>query len=322
MKPLAEHGTTARAKGRPSAGIPGCNCTPCRRAENAYDKRRRFLNQTGRSLMVETAPVAAHLRGLFEAGAGWVQLAAVSGCSTSTMYNLLAENNPRCRRTTANKILAIRPGDAIPDQRAVPAIGAVRRVRALMALAHACKAISHACQIDHSTVTELLAGRLDTITLGLANRVNDGFRALAPTTGTSLRSRNRARRERWAPPVAWSGDAIDDPAAVPDWTGHCGTDHGWWLHSLNSIPVCPPCTAAHEQWKTDRAHLTHSERWSEIGKARAAASNRGAVIAADGRELLGYGVPIDQAAARLGVTRQHLQQELIRHPQPETELAA
>lgn len=322
MKPLAEHGTTARAKGRPSAGIPGCSCAPCRRAENAYDKRRRFLNQTGRTLTVETAPVAAHLRGLFAAGAGWVQLAAVSGCSTSTMYNLLAENNPRCRRTTANKILAIQPGDAVPDRRSIPATGTIRRARALVALAHPCRAISSACRIDHSTVTDLLAGRCDTVTVALANRVNDGFRALSACTGTSARSRNRARREGWAPPAAWSDETIDDPQAHPDWTGHCGTDHGWWLHSFNDIPTCARCQAAHDEWKAERRHLPHPERFRQLALAKAAASNRGATIAADGRELLSYGVRIDQAAARLGVTRQHLQQELVRHPQPDTELAA
>jgi lambda repressor-like predicted transcriptional regulator len=322
MKPLAEHGTTARAKGRPSAGIPGCPCPPCRRAENAYDKRRRFLNQTGRTLMVDTAPVAAHLRGLFSAGAGWIQLAAVSGCSTSTMHNLLTEQNPRCRRVTANKILAIQPGDAIPNHRSIPATGTIRRVRALMTLAHTCRAISQACRIDHSTLSDLLAERLDSVSLGLANRVDDGFRALSRTTGASARSRNRATRERWAPPGAWDDDTIDNPDAHPDWTGHCGTDRGWWIHSLEKIPHCQPCETAHQQWKTERAHLDSRTRWSELGRARGAAATREADLAADGRELLRYGAGIEQAAARLGVTKNHLQQALKRHPETQAEVAA
>lgn len=49
---------------------------------------------------------------------------------------------------------------------------------------------------------------------------------------------------------------------------------------------------------------------------------RGALLAADARELFTYGVTVEQAAARLGVTRNHLQQELLRNPQTETELAA
>ena len=49
---------------------------------------------------------------------------------------------------------------------------------------------------------------------------------------------------------------------------------------------------------------------------------RGELLAADGRELLSLGIGIEQAAERLNVTRNHLQQELLRNPKPETELAA
>ncbi|MGW2721362.1 hypothetical protein [Streptomyces sp. NPDC001492] len=52
---------------------------------------------------------------------------------------------------------------------------------------------------------------------------------------------------------------------------------------------------------------------------------RGELLASDARELFAYGVTVEQAAARLGVTKQHLQQELVRHPAPaatETALAA
>ena len=44
---------------------------------------------------------------------------------------------------------------------------------------------------------------------------------------------------------------------------------------------------------------------------------RGELLAADARELFTYGVTVEQAAIRLGVTKQHLQQELVRHPAPE-----
>lgn len=42
---------------------------------------------------------------------------------------------------------------------------------------------------------------------------------------------------------------------------------------------------------------------------------RGELLAADARELFRYGVDVRQAAVRLGVTRNHLQQELLRHPE-------
>lgn len=49
---------------------------------------------------------------------------------------------------------------------------------------------------------------------------------------------------------------------------------------------------------------------------------RGELLAADARELFRYGVTVEQAAARLGVSRNHIQQELLRHPENEQELAA
>jgi len=42
---------------------------------------------------------------------------------------------------------------------------------------------------------------------------------------------------------------------------------------------------------------------------------RGELLAADARELFTYGIGVEQAAERLGVTKTHLYQELLRHPE-------
>ncbi|SDN18648.1 helix-turn-helix domain-containing protein [Streptomyces wuyuanensis] len=312
-KPLADHGTTARAKGRPSGGIPPCPCRPCRDAENAYDKRRRYLNATGRTLMVDTAPVADHIRDLFNAGAGWVQLAAATGCSSSTLHKILTGRIPQCRRTTANKILAVRPGDAIPPGRLVPAIGSIRRIRALLAAAHPCKAISIASGVEHSMISDLVNGSLSVVKLHVAQRIDAGYRKLAGTVGTSTRSRRRAERNQWAPPAAW--DDLDNPAAHPEWTGHCGTDRGYWVHTLQKLAMCERCAEAHERWVADHAHLTREDRNKRLFAQRATAASREASLAEDARELLRLDIPVDVAAARLGVTRNHLQQAMKRHPE-------
>jgi hypothetical protein len=142
------------------------------------------------------------------------------------------------------------------------------------------------------------------------------------TEGTYKKVRGLARARGWAPPGAWDDDTIDDPNAHPDWTGHCGTDRGWWLHRLEDIPVCQPCETAHSAWKAERAQLTKEQRWQELGQARATARSREADLAHDARELLRYGADIEQAAERLGVTRQHLQQAMLRHPETQPERTA
>ncbi|MEV7394910.1 hypothetical protein [Streptomyces sp. NPDC091215] len=57
-------------------------------------------------------------------------------------------------------------------------------------------------------------------------------------------ARVRATAAGWAPHGAWDDDTIDDPAALPEWTGHCGTTRGADLHERHNIPLCPPCKAA------------------------------------------------------------------------------
>ncbi|MFF9758609.1 hypothetical protein ACF1G4_03410 [Streptomyces caelestis] len=57
-------------------------------------------------------------------------------------------------------------------------------------------------------------------------------------------ARDRATAAGWAPPAAWDDDTIDDPAAIPQWTGHCGTTRGADIHARHDIPLCPPCQAA------------------------------------------------------------------------------
>jgi hypothetical protein len=54
----------------------------------------------------------------------------------------------------------------------------------------------------------------------------------------------RAAAARWAPVGAWDDDTIDDPAAIAEWTGHCGKARGVDLHERHGIPLCPPCQAA------------------------------------------------------------------------------
>lgn len=50
-----------------------------------------------------------------------------------------------------------------------------------------------------------------------------------------------ARRAGYVPRSCWDPDTIDDPSAIPQWTGQCGTWWGWHIHERDGIPVCPAC---------------------------------------------------------------------------------
>lgn len=321
--PLPPHGTAARGVGRPGLGIPGCKCQPCRDAKNKADTLRLLLNASGRPVRIPAAPVAAHLRKLLEAGMGWARITRAAKASSCTVARIL-NGQELVRRSVAERLLAVQYRPA--PGRYVEATGTRRRIQALIAIGHPIAGIAAEVGADQSVITDILNNQ-DRIRGITADRIAAGYDWLArrpPVTSRETAAsacRNRALRNGWAPPAAWDDDTIDDPNAIPEWTGFCGSDRGWWTHRLEHIPVCEPCQAAHDQWVQDRKHLNNSDRYRELGRARAEASNRGAAIAEDARELLRLGADYETAAARIGITRNHLQQELLRNPETRKEAA-
>ena len=321
--PLPPHGTSARATGRPGQGVPGCKCQPCRDAKNKADTLRAIANASGRPVRVPAAPVAAHVRTLLDAGMGWTRITRAAHCSTCTLSRIL-NGQELMRRTAAERILAVRYRPA--PGRTIDATGTRRRIQALMAVGNTIVGIAAESGVDHSVINDILNGA-PTVRGMTADRIAAAYDWLSRQPNTSRQSsatvsRNRATREGWAPPGAWDDDHIDDPNAHPEWTGYCGTDRGYWIHQRQQLPMCSRCEQAHADWLAERASMDPRLRSQELLKARNTAVVREADLAADGRELLRHNVAIEQAAERLGVTRNHLQQAMLRHPETTEAVAA
>lgn len=58
------------------------------------------------------------------------------------------------------------------------------------------------------------------------------------------RAKRTAVRHNWGNVMCWDDDTIDDPNAIPEWTGLCGSTKGWDIHMRENIPVCTPCQSA------------------------------------------------------------------------------
>lgn len=215
-KTLPEHGTPSRARGRYHHSVPRCTCNPCRTAENRYNKQRRYLTATGQSLTTDATPAAEHLRTLFAADAGWEQLAAAIPCSKATISKLINGQQQTIRRSLADRIHQICAEDVVHERLTEPALGSIRRVRALMALGHTCKQIREISGLDRTTICELVHGRTQSILITTADRIRGTYRQLAVVAGSSVRNINRAVREGWGTPAAWDDEAIDDPEGTPD----------------------------------------------------------------------------------------------------------
>ncbi|WP_145906125.1 hypothetical protein [Kitasatospora viridis] len=136
-----------------------------------------------------------------------------TGCSTATLAALLNGTRPRVRRSTAQRIMAVRLADALCSGASVPAIGSVRRLRALVAAGHPVHKIVAATGLEQTTVSYLLTGAVTTIRVRTHQRVEVAFERLALVPGHSARSLARAARNQWSPPLAW--DDPDDPSELP-----------------------------------------------------------------------------------------------------------
>lgn len=111
----------------------------------------------------------------------------------------------------------------------VPAIGTIRRLRALYALGWTCVQLGDRLGVSKARVAAILNARSEKVLPETAANVAQLYRELSMVTpldppalkrGDSPiheRTRRYAKRRGWAPPMAW--DDIDDPNAEPQGVG-------------------------------------------------------------------------------------------------------
>jgi hypothetical protein len=75
-------------------------------------------------------------------------------------------------------------------------------------------------------------------------------------------------------PDHWDDDTIDDPNAVPEYTGRCGSIVGALIHLRESIPMCPPCEQSIDNKRKIDPYVVH-EMNNEGKSAREIAAHFG-----------------------------------------------
>lgn len=214
-RPTPPHGSEARYKG--TIKRPPCRCRTCVSGWTRAGQKRLISALAGRPATVPAGPITAHLNDLLAANMTARQIAVISGVDVSTIRGHAVGKLPTIRRTTADKILAVRP-TAKATSGWVASLGAVRRCHALYTLGHGAKAIAAAHpDLQLRTVEYLVHGRRRHITVALHNAVCEVYRSLSQIPGTSVPAKQRAAREGWHGPLAW--DDIDNPACEPETDG-------------------------------------------------------------------------------------------------------
>ncbi|MFD5220283.1 hypothetical protein ACFWMH_21865 [Streptomyces tendae] len=134
----------------------------------------------------------------------------------------------------------------------VPAVGTVRRLQALAVAGWPTSRLSRETGLTPYRLMLLLKGITQVATREEARtvaavyvRLGGASPGLCGVSHIAARAaRERAGTAGWAPPAAWDDDTIDDPAAIPQWTGYCGTVRGARAHERDGLPLCPPCEDA------------------------------------------------------------------------------
>lgn len=221
-----QHGT------RQAYVIDRCRCRPCRDAVNAYRRQETKLKAYGRhdTGRVPIAPVQEHIQFLQDNGISVKRLAKLSGVSLSTLGAIKwgrtersGQTYTRVHKTTADKILAVRPSaELMAAGRPIDATGTRRRLQALMCLGYSKQELGRRIDVAPSNMTALM--KRDQVVAGTARKVTALYEQLwnKPAIGTEQRSRisvsrsiSYARQHRYAPPLAGDDDTIDDPTASP-----------------------------------------------------------------------------------------------------------
>jgi len=198
-------------------GLCGAHYEAWRTRQHAYG---RFV-----SAYVDPAPVRTHVRALQAAGLGQRRIAELAGVHRTHITSL---NRGRSRTKpdqlatkisarVASAILAVPiPGNPVAVAAAgarIDATGTRRRLQALVAVGYPATGLGERIGVSATNMAHTMGATR--VTVRRARQVAFLYEQLSHLPGESKRARMRARRQGWAPPLAWDEDTIDDPAASP-----------------------------------------------------------------------------------------------------------
>lgn len=259
----------------------GCRCEPCMDARRKYQRHVRRQKAYGTwQPMVEAEPVRQHVQRLMAAYAcGTKLIARQAGVHNATVQHLVgiahcssSGRTERIRPMTAERLMAVRFSlDGLPDTQPIAAAGSLRRVQALGTLGWPQHRLSQMYPVDDETLKRLV--RQARVTVRTAREIRLMYAELLDVDpidyglqqSAVTRVIRLAARKGWAPPHCWDDRTIDDPGAIAEWTGVCGTREGHSIHRRVGIPYCEPCKAAEREYRADIKRTRLARRETAVG---------------------------------------------------------
>lgn len=225
-------------------------------------KYGRVMRSRGVPLLVsaeEAERLVAHIDRLREDGKAYRDVAAIADVHWTTVRRIHVGEGKTVSRYTYDAVMAVPTGapTITPRGPLIPAHGMLRRLEALRADGFTQRTLGGWLGHSHQAIAYLLSVRNPRSHAATVRDVAELYRRLAgvdPVTCQSERTtkwaRSKALGTGYAPSFCWDDDTIDDPAALPEWTGRCGTRAGYRIHvtrdvgMLNGRLLCEPCRKA------------------------------------------------------------------------------
>lgn len=236
-----------------------------RLAARRHAKHAQYLASIGQPVRIPATPAIEHFRDLTARGMSAYSLAAESGLSVTSCRDLIRGRRPdkqgvQCPplgdiyRETVEAALAVRFVAPTTDEvgKWGPGVGTKRRIRGLMADGWSLRVVGELLDLSEQRTWQLAIGSNEQTTMRTDLKVAAVFEKLQHVSPSDYgltdfaitRAKNAAKKRGYVPSGCWDEDTIEDPEAVPEYTGHCGTEAGWLTHHLNEVPMCTPCTDA------------------------------------------------------------------------------
>lgn len=255
-------------------------------AERAAARYQEKMRNRGTPMMVLPHEFEAArsilLKARTRAGMDDDMIARQIGLHPGGIYKTRVGISASMRRDTYNKIMTLRPevieGRTHPSRGKIPdgamrdPTGTQRMVRALRADGFSNKVMASILGVTPEAVSDLARTPRKGVYQTTWQEVSKVYAKLAGadpedhgmTAPYVSAQRAWARKHGWAPSRCWDDDTIDDPKAVPEWTGACGTEEGYRVHIRETLAghdllPCPACKKVIEVRLTGR-HGAAGER--------------------------------------------------------------
>ncbi len=220
----------------------------------ARRKREAYLRNAGRPTLVrgpEHRELQARIRSFHARGMTYVQMDRLSGVGERTIRDALEDKRKGIKRRIFTPLMRMPFEEPTPNAW-VDSTGTRRRLQAMWLEGYPLRWVAAQAGFGNAGyLQKLVSGfkgtagvRYDT-SLAVA-RLYDHLAGKQPADyGFDSRTvkfcRAFALKKGCVPRTCWDPDTIDDPEAIPEWTGRCGTVFGWYIHEDEGIPVCQPC---------------------------------------------------------------------------------